>query len=216
MKINSTIGLTLMLLVSMLAAGVLSAIAGMSMGREALKGITQPDTRPTNKLANRKGEAPQRNEVMILKEDKILAEVKQRITGKATPPSAAPKAAAKAEPANQATLPVKGESKGVTLIVRAVEQQGDSLVLSLSMRNESPDPVQFLYSFLELKDDQGRVLNARTEGLPSEVPPDGEEYRGAVRVPVASVEQSKKLFLALADYPNQTVQLKLSAIPLGR
>lgn len=216
MKINSTIGLTLMLLVSMLAAGVLSAIAGMSMGREALKGITQPDTRPTNKLANRKGDTPQRNEVMLLKEDKILTEVKQRVTGKA-PAGAAPKAAAKAEPATpQATLPVQVESKGVTLIVRSVEQQGDSFVLSLSMRNESPDPVQFLYSFLELKDDQGRVLNARTEGLPSEMPPDGEEYRGAVRVPVASMEQAKKLSLALADYPNQAVQLKLSAIPIVR
>lgn len=216
MKINSTIGLTLMLLVSMLAAGILSAVAGMSMGREALKGITQPDTRPTNKLANRKGDTPRQNELVMLKEDKILATVKTRISGKGEVPEPKPATPAKSPEKPAVNLPVNGESEGVTMTVKSVQAQGDSLVLSVSLQNGKADPVQFLYSFLEVKDDQGRILSARTEGLPPEVPPDGQAYDGTVRIPIASVEQVKQLSLSLADYPNQDVKLKLSDIPVVR
>ena len=84
MKLNSTIALTLILLTSMLAAGLVSAAFGLTLGREALKGVTQPDTRPTNTLGNRKSGAPKRNELVILREDDIINTVKARIdsTGK--------------------------------------------------------------------------------------------------------------------------------------
>jgi hypothetical protein len=52
-RINSTVALTFILLTLMFGAGIVSAAAGFSIGREALKGITQPDARPTNKV-NRK------------------------------------------------------------------------------------------------------------------------------------------------------------------
>lgn len=214
MKLNSTVGLTLILLVAMLVAGIMSAVAGMSLGREALKGITQPDTRPTNNLANRKGDAPRKNEVLILQEDKIVATVKARVSGKVATP--APKAVAVKSAATQTNLPIGTESKGVSLEVRTVQQQGDSLALLVGLKNETDDPVKFLYTFLEIKDDQGRVLSASTEGLPSELPPDGEPYVGTVRIPIATVDKIKTLSLGLADYPDQLVNLKLSNIPVSR
>ncbi|NEO18623.1 hypothetical protein [Moorena sp. SIO4A5] len=44
MKFNTTVALTIVLLTMMLGAGVVSAFWGFSLGHEALKGVTQPDT----------------------------------------------------------------------------------------------------------------------------------------------------------------------------
>ncbi len=213
MKLNSTIGLTLVLLVSMLIAGVFSAVAGMSLGREALKGITQPDTRPTNNLANRQGDAPRKNELIVLKEEQIIAKVKARMGSK---PEPTPKAIAAKKPEPQTKLPISVENQGVFLEVKSVQQQGDSLVLLIDLQNKTADSVKFLYSFLEIKDDQGRVLSASTEGLPAELPPDNQLYSGNVRIPITSIDKAQKLSLALSDYPDQQVQLKLSNIPVSR
>ncbi|MBF2027711.1 MAG: hypothetical protein IGS48_13255 [Oscillatoriales cyanobacterium C42_A2020_001] len=214
MKLNSTIGLTLVLLASMLIAGIFSAVAGMSLGREALKGITQPDTRPTNNLANRKGDAPRKNELTVLQEDQIITKVKARMGGKITEPAPKAFAAKSAEP--QSKLPISVKNEGVFLEVKSVQSQGDSLVLQMSLKNETAEPIKFLYSFLEIKDDQGRILSASTEGLPSELPPDNELYSGTVRIPITSIDKAQNLSLALSDYPDQQVQLKLPNIPVSR
>ncbi len=217
MKWNSTIGLTLILLASMLIAGIFSGIAGTSLGREALKGITQPDTRPNN-LANRKGDLPRKDEVLILPEDKIIANVKTRIGGgkvaavAAKPVSAAPSNVATA----QAKFPLTTESEDVTLEIRSVQQQGDSLIISVGLRNANKAPVKFLYSFLEVKDNQGRTLSANVEGLPSELPADNQVYAGIIRLPMASVDKAEKLSVSLSDYPNQKVQLEAANIPVVR
>lgn len=215
MKLNSTIGLTLLLLASMLVAGVFSAVAGMSLGREALKGITQPDTRPTNNLTSRKGDGTRQNELTILQENKILATVKARTGGKGTTPPKAV-AAAPTKPATTNKLPISVADQGVMLEVKSVQKQADAVVLAVSLKNDTPDPVKFLYTFLEVKDDQGQVITASTEGLPPELPADGVPYAGTVRLPVTAVSTAKTLSLALADYPDQQIQLKLSNIPVTR
>lgn len=213
MKLNSTIGLTLLLLTAMLAAGIFSAVAGMSVGREALKGITQPDTRPTNNLANRKGDG-RNSDFAILQEDKILGTVKARMGGKAA--NVAPKPVAAAPQPEVGKLPITAESQGISLQVKTVQRRGDALVLSLSLKNETNDPVKFLYTFLEVKTDQGQVLSSTTEGLPAELPPDSADYSGTIRLPVTSLNNAKSVSLALADYPDQQIQLKLSNIPIAR
>jgi hypothetical protein len=214
MKWNSTIGLTLVLLAAMLVAGVVSAVAGMSMGKEALKGITQPDTRPTNSVSNRKEGGDRKDELVILREDKIVETVKARIGSKPSPQAKAETPATKKAAEAEAKFPITNESKGVTFEVKSVEQQGDAFVLSVSLKNGADKPVKFLYSFLELKDEKGRTLSANTEGLPSELPPDGQAYAGTVRIPAASMDKTQKLTLSLSDYPNQQVQLELPEIPI--
>jgi hypothetical protein len=104
MKLNSTVALTFVLLALMFGAGLVSAAWGLVVGREALKGITQPDTRPANNLAQRKGNAPRREDVVILKEEDIIANVKARMNGGAAKPSPAAKPA---EPkvVNKSTTP---------------------------------------------------------------------------------------------------------------
>ena len=81
MRLNSTVVLTLVLLVLMVGAGLTSATWGYKLGREALKGITQPDARPVNNLTDSQGKPVRRDSVTFLKEDQILKDMKARMEG---------------------------------------------------------------------------------------------------------------------------------------
>jgi len=240
MKLNSTVALTLLLLAMMLSAGFVSAMWGFTLGHEALKGVTQPDIRPTKKLAgNQKASDAQKDQegVAILREENILRSVKEYINNKgkekpknkqkeqaSNPPKTEEQSSSETpeteasltSTSSEADLPIKSQDQGVTLEVRSADQQGGSLLLNVSLKNEGGDAVRFLYSFLNVTDDQGRALSAITEGLPGELPADGQEFSGTVSIPTALLEDSQKLSLTLTDYPDQKLQLKMSEIPIVR
>lgn len=243
MKFNSTVALTLILLAMMLGAGFVSAMWGFTIGHEALKGVTQPDVRPTKKLAENQQASPGKEGVKILREEDILASVKAYINSNGEE-SSKDKENQKANDVSQSetkdqqteqtsdevssteasftstnselNLPLKTADRGVSLEVRSADQQGGSLLLNVRLKNESAEAVRFLYSFLNVTDDQGRALSAITEGLPGELPPNGEEFSGTVSIPTALLEDSQKLSLTLTDYPDQKLQLKMSEIPVVR
>lgn len=79
MKLNSTVALTLILLALMAGAGVVSGVWGYALGREALRGVTQPDVRPTSLGGEAAGEQGSSDEIIIIPESKILEDVKTRI-----------------------------------------------------------------------------------------------------------------------------------------
>lgn len=244
MKFNSTVALTLILLAMMLGAGFVSAMWGFTLGHEALKGVTQPDVRPTKKLAGSQQGTPGKEGVTFLRESDIQASVNAYINGRGeeskkdeesqpaskddqannnspseTPsPSSSPEAVATdaslTSTNSDVKLPIKAQDRGVTLEVRSVNQQGGSLLLNVSLKNQSADAVRFLYSFLNVTDDQGRALSAITDGLPGELPANGQEFSGTVSIPTALLEDSNKLSLTLTDYPDQKLQLKMSDIPV--
>lgn len=81
MKVNPTVALTLVLLALMGGAGIVSAGWGYALGREALKGVTQPDVRPATAGSEDAQSQPRHQEMMIVPEAKILEEVKGRISG---------------------------------------------------------------------------------------------------------------------------------------
>ncbi|NES20887.1 MAG: hypothetical protein F6K41_18615 [Symploca sp. SIO3E6] len=237
MKLNSTVALTLLLLAMMLGAGFVSAMWGFSLGHQALKGVTQPDMRPTKKLAGNQQKASDAQKaqegVAILKEENILINVREYINNKGkeetknkqkekssdkkeeqSSSKAQEPVASLASNNSSSDLPIKSQDQGVTLEVRSANQQGGSLLLNVSLKNEGGNAVRFLYSFLNVTDDQGRALSAITEGLPGELPADGQEFAGTVSIPTALLEDSKKLSLTLTDYPDQKLQLKMSEIPV--
>ncbi|MEO8893579.1 MAG: hypothetical protein ABI417_19000 [Coleofasciculaceae cyanobacterium] len=237
MKFNSTVALTLILLAMMLGAGFVSAMWGFTLGHEALKGVTQPDIRPTKKLAETQQISLGKEGVKILREEDILANVNDYIKNKGKDsksdseekketPASRPEQKPTPEPsATQASLtttnadlklPIKSQDRGVTLEVNSMSQSGGSLLLNVSLKNSSNSPVRFLYSFLNVTDDQGRALSAITEGLPGELPANGEAFTGTVSIPTALLEDAKKLSLTLTDYPDQKLQLKMSDIPVSR
>lgn len=217
MKMNSTVVLTFILLVMMFGTGLMSAAWGLVIGREALKGITQPDTRPANNLASRQGNSSHRDNFTLLKEDEIITNVKNRINGDRKPNSPAPESKAPKATnvvAKTVQFPLVSQSRGVVLEVGSVRRDGDSLVLKVSLRNTSKEPVRFLYSFLTIKDEKGRELAANTDGLPPDLPSSGEAFSGTISIPTSPLDNVEKLSLSLTDFPDQRLQLQLSDIPV--
>jgi len=245
--VNPTIALTFILLFLMIAAGVVSGSWGYALGREALKGITQPDVRPTSAFGNISG-VPRREQVpLILSEADILADVKARMEGKArnteivpnsaitpspttspgaTPSSPSPASANKADsasaslapssPNSSVTFPLISQDQGVALEVTSVHQRDGMLVVDVKLQNTSVKTVSFLYSFMNVTDDQGHPFSATTEGLPADLPANGQTFTGTVSIPMALLEGAETLSLSLTDYPDQRLQLNLAGIPIAR
>ncbi|MGL4379371.1 MAG: hypothetical protein ACRCT1_23235 [Microcoleaceae cyanobacterium] len=228
MGINSTVVLTLGLLTLMFGAGAVSGSWGYSLGRDALKGITQPDVRPTNNMPGAKRNKPGQGEVALLKEKDIVKTVKARMNGQdKEPDKPVPKENTpgsknnKSSQAKKSTEPAKSKfplttnSNGVSFEVSSVRQRGGYLVLDVTMKNQGSQTVKFLYSFLNVTDNQGRPLSATADDLPGELAPNGETFEGTVSIPTALLNNAKEISLNLTDYPNQQVQLKVSGIPIN-
>lgn len=230
MKFNSTVALTLILLAMMLGAGFVSSMWGFAIGHAALKGVTQPDVRPTKKNAGNLPGTTSKEGVPLLREADIIKDVKAEINGRGTQEKRekaqeisqttieeSPTTDPSPEKAvSQLNLPIKAEDRGVSLEVRSAESKGGTLLLNVTLKNQGASAVQFLYSFLNVTDDQGRALSAVTDGLPGELPADGKEFSGTVSIPTALLEDAKKLSLTLTDYPEQKLQLRMSDIPVTK
>ncbi len=230
MAVNSTVVLTLILLTLMFGAGVTSSVWGFTIGREALKGTTQPDVRPSNNArSGKQGNVASKDQVSILKEKDILKTVKARVEGRDPEKTTAPantkadktgskSATAKKPGASNASakFPLNSRDGGVTLEVSAASQRSNSMLLDVSMKNEGSQAVRFLYSFLNVTDNQGRALSATAEDLPAELPPNGQVFYGTVSIPTALLENAKEVSLTLTDYPGQKLQLQISGIPVAK
>lgn len=231
MKLNYTVALTLILLALMSGAGYTSGVWGFKVGREALKGVTQPDARPTSKIKIRKQKSQTQAPVALLKEQDIIATVKLRISGKGKNPKPQKpqpqnKKVSQETPARktqwsqddifQPGFPIISRNQGVTLQVLSARYSGGVLLLRVNLKNESSKAVRFLYSFLDVKDEQGRTLSANTEDLPEELPANGEALTGTVSIPTALLDHVKKLSLMLTDYPDQKLLLQTPEIPVAK
>ncbi|MEM9542378.1 MAG: hypothetical protein AAGA60_23155 [Cyanobacteria bacterium P01_E01_bin.42] len=228
MKINSTVVLTLTLLLLMSVAGTASAFWGYTLGREALKGVTQPDISPTKKLADNNSTGNNRELKILLTEAELLKQAEDIINGKVIPEpiaeleeeetqvAEAEEAIAEPVPQLEEVLPVRANDGGVSLEIVSAKQEGGSLVLNVELKNESRDSVRFLYSFLDVRDDQGRALSAITDGLPGELPSGGKNFSGTIKIPTALLEDAEQLSLTLTDYPDRELELSLANIPIAR
>ncbi len=228
MKLNSTAILTLLLLTLMVGSGYVSSMLAYGIGHEALKSVTKPDARPATKIKTRKPTWQKEGAVVMLKEQDIINTVKARISGKGkkvrpqkvrqstqSSNTVAPKAqlvATKETP--QPGFPISTTNQDVTLSVTSARYSGGALVLKLNIKNKGDRTVRFLYSFMDVTDDRGRTLSANTEGLPEELPPDGNNT-GTISIPAALLDDVKKLSLQLTDYPEQQLQLLIANIPVA-
>jgi hypothetical protein len=225
MKFNSTVIYTFVLLFLMIGAGVASAVSGFSMGREALKGITQPDSRPNKGKANRTGVVA-KEDLQLLKEEDIVKSMKERIDSSAKNGAKAPEKPEKSEKSEKTTsekpkaektakveLPVTAESEGVAMEVLSRRQEGDSTMFEVVMKNSSDRPVAFRYSFMNITDNKGQVVNAEAVGLPEALPAKSEKFSGSVKIATGALEKVENVTLQLSDYPEQKIQLRLTDIP---
>jgi hypothetical protein len=219
---DPAIRLTLYLLLGVVGLGVLSALIGYFFGHESLKGVTQPDMNPFV-ASSAQGQYP-REGGYLLKESDILTKVERETKGISKagepkkPASATDKKEAKASPSPKAeknqtpSLPAIVQSQGVRLEVRAMTVEADGLTLEVAMRNESAKDIQFLYDFLDITDDQSQPLSTEVTGLPTKFSPKSETFSGVIKVSGVSSGSLKWISLGLADYPDQTVDLKIPKI----
>lgn len=218
MKVNSTVALTFTLLALMLGAGVLTGSWGFALGREALKGITQPDSRPTKGGAAKSTSV--REDIVLLKEEDILKTVRERTNtgGRGASPSPSPSAKPdqpKSDTApSGAKLPMTTQTNGVAMDVTGIRKQGEFLLLDVALKNNSEQSVKFLYSFLNVTDDKGRLIVADTTGLPPELPSKSDRFTGTISIPNSMLDDAQKISLQLSDYPDQKLQLKMADIPI--
>jgi hypothetical protein len=105
-------------------------------------------------------------------------------------------------------------SEQVAMQVLSVRREGGQVVLNVALQNNSPETVRFLYSFLNVTDDNGRPIDALIEGLPGELPPNNQVFQGTIRIPASSLAGSRSLSLSLADYPSRRHQVGVSGIPV--
>jgi len=232
---NTTAKLALSLLVMMLASGAVSALWGYKMGHDALKGVSQPDINLAKKRAGNSKTVASPSDFVPIDEKTILTQVYNRINSKAekTDKAATQKEQEKKEQKQSSTsepqksklaqkidlkvnFPLKTSDRGVTFEVLKASQQGGSLLLDVNLINKGADAVQFLYSFLEVKDKQGRSLSAMTEGLPGEIPANGEKFSGTVKIPLELIDEQQPISLNLTDYPEQKLKLNVVDIPVVR
>lgn len=229
MKLNLTVVFTLTLLTLMAVAGAVSAKIGFQLGHAALKDVTQPEVHNTRQLRDRKGTL-QPGAVTMLPEEDILTSVNKWIESKGKHPKpekpqeekkksvTKPQKPVKKDRSAEATqpgFPIATQNQGVQLEVVSAHYSGGSLLMKVNFKNEGTKNVRFLYSFLSVADDQGRALSATTEGLPEDLPANGQSFSGTVSIPINSLGDVKKISMTLTDYPDQQLHLQVAEIPIN-
>ena len=84
----------------------------------------------------------------------------------------------------------------------------------LSLQNNQAQAVEFLYSFLEVRDQDNNLLSSLTESLPQKLPADGKVYNGTVEIFDTLPDSVSSLSLRLASYPDEKVKLQVNGISL--
>jgi hypothetical protein len=232
---NNGLALTATLFLLIVAAGTASAFRGYTLGYESLKGINQPDSNPTKKINSKQKSDRKPQATVILSEKQILTEVDKFIQLQSEPkknPQTQPKTDtqkdAKAnERENQSfiklpeqnkkansQLPIKTTEQGVTLEIVGMTKQDGDLVIDVNLVNKSANKVQFLYSFLIIRNEENRLLSSVTEGLPEEISAGGDKVSGEVRIPLSLLGDSQKLSFELNDYPEEKIKLEIPKISI--
>jgi hypothetical protein len=229
---DPSVRFSLFLLSGVFVIGVVCAIVGYVFGYQSLKGVTQPDKNPFLGTSA-SGETYPRQGNQFVSEQDIVNQVEKQIKGINKSQQAAKKesdqnkdkdkdknkgkdASASPSPKNEnaKSLPIIAQSQGVTLEIRSVSFAEGNTTLDVALRNGGNAPVQFLYDFLDVTDNQSQTFSTEVKGLPTDLKPKSETYSGTIKIIGVSAESSKALTLSLSDYPEQRIKLEASGIPI--
>jgi hypothetical protein len=227
-KNDRTLLLTSILLFFMLAAGIMSGVLGFVSGHEALKGVTQPDIRPNN---NKGGNQQNTNTkgLELIQEQEILASVKKQMgidepLKDAKQAKDAKKQAAEFEKAVKndpktglpiTKLPIVKQDQGITMTIKSIVPNGNSLRLELTLSNHGSQPVNFGQGTIGVTTDRAQNINATTAGLPSSLAANGRDVKVFLNIPKNMLDKVKSVSLQLTDV-DKKLQLEAAGIPVGK
>ncbi len=227
-KNDRTLLLTSILLFFMLAAGIMSGVLGFVSGHEALKGVTQPDIRPNN---NKGGNQQNTNTkgLELIQEEEVLASVKKQMgidepLKDAKQAKDAKKQAAEFEKAVKndpktglpiSKLPIVKQDQGITMTVKSIVPNGNSLRLELTLSNHGSQPVNFGQGTISVTTDRAQNINATTSGLPSNLAANGRDVKVFLNIPKNMLDKVKSVSLQLTDV-DKKLQLEAAGVPIGK
>ena len=225
MKSYSALLIFLLILLGSLSAGGATGFMAYKFGTQSLQSVNSPEVNPSQKLAHNNQLSPGKpKSFQIIPEKDILVKVYDYVyyQKRATPDGQSShrlsdKTNSSPENSPQTLrLPLQGRDRGVTIEVADINQDQGSLLLTVNLKNNGRQPVRFLYSFLDIKDERNKTVSAITEGLPRELPANGQNFSGTVKIPLLLLNESQEISLSLTDYPGQQLQLKIPSIPVLR
>jgi hypothetical protein len=202
--------MTSILLVLMLGAGLFSGIIGFTLGHAALKGVTQPDIRPSNKSISQQNLKTRGLEV--IGEQQMLAQARDLM---GLPKQGEEDKSPQFSTADKPTLvfPIEGKDQGIILIIKSAQPEGNNIKLDASLRNQGSQAAKLEPGVLTLRDDRDQSLNASITGLPNNLAANGKDVNIKILIPKGEIGISKTVSLSLTD-ADRKLQLEMSDIPV--
>lgn len=199
--------LTSVLLMLMLAAGLFSGIIGFTMGHAALKGVTQPDIRRSNKGTT---ENTKTRGLEVLPEKQLIADA-QDIMGvdrkaEATKFKTDEKAAL--------VFPIESKDQGITMTIKSAKLEGNNLKLELALSNQGSQPIKFNQGVLTIVGDKEQNVPFSVAGIPPSLAANGKEVGVKVLIAKTAIPPENNLTLRLTDV-DRKLQIEAKDVPVG-
>jgi hypothetical protein len=221
MRVTPIGAFTVFLLLFVVTGGLYGFFWGFALGQDALGGVTQLDIGFNRRPVRRSDGSLSEETLNFISEPEVITNLKKQFSngGKAPDP---PKPQPSSQPSpvskvlSQVGFPVTAQNGGVFIQIRSIRLEGESIFLDTQLRNDTSQPIRFLYnSFLEVKDDKGNALSATVDGLPSDLEALSPPTEGTIRIPKVLLDKVTHLSITLTDYPDQKISLELSDIPIN-
>ena len=219
MKTNSTVKLTVLLSLLMLGTGIIGAYFSYEAGSQALKGVNQLSTNPSKKLIDTSNTFTKPTKFKPIDEKTVLSKVYDYTNQKKELVSFQKNKFQKDNIKNiynktSQSLPLQVVDQEVILEIKEALNDGETMLLKINLQNRGADEIKFLYSSLEIHDDQSYSLGAIIRGLPDVLPPKSNVFSGEIRIPNFSVKGSTTLSLKLTNYPDRKLKFNINNIPV--
>ncbi len=199
--------LTSVLLMLMLAAGLFSGIIGFTMGHAALKGVTQPDIRRSNKGTT---ENTKTRGLEVLPEKQLVADA-QDIMGVDRKTEAAK---FKTDEKAALVFPIESKDQGITMLIKSAKLEGNNLKLDIALSNQGSQPIKFNQGVLTIVGDKEQNIPFSSAGIPPSLAANGKEVGVKVLIAKTAIPPENNLTLRLTDV-DRKLQIEAKDVPVG-
>ncbi len=219
MTTNLTVKLTALLSLLMLATGLMGAYFAYQAGSQALKGVNQLSTNPSKKLINTSNTFTKPTQFKPIDEKTVLNKVYDYTNQKKELVSFQKNQLQDNQIQNvynktSKSLPLQVVDQEVILEVKEALNNGETMLLKVNLQNKGANEIKFLYSSLDIRDNQSSSLGATIKGLPDVLPPKSNIFSGEIKIPNFSITKSTTLSLNLTNYPDRKLKLNINNIPV--